>query len=1042
MDEIKDLVPSAAETVACCENSEFSLLFDGCRPTLDQHDVLRNFIQLGDDCLQDGGHGSSVSGFEMILEGPEGSGRSTTLDAIAQLAIIARGSRVVMLVADDGRVGFAVQRIRRKLLGLHLKHFVEVGTIEQAWQALTANLTPPDICVATPASWEKCLAGSLVREGADKDHVRELMCCYATVLVDDWLDHPVDIRAHLPFIVDKHRLLLESEMIPRSCVFVFPRLTETGRRLAVDRLIGHASTRDETRQVARLRYRPLSAAKVFDLEADAIDEVVSKVAEVLCTEGIASILLRKGIDFEEAARQTDEFRSRFQAPEITVCYCNDQIETIATGLGAILMKAANGPEAVFAIKALRPDDALIMIRVRDMRELSSPERITPLIVDRSGRGMAEAHLLNILRFITPRVPVPHRCWGQLGLSVTQNQKSTTARQSGRLLLDMPETIAESLRQDRSYLADLGAYIALDEGFTLLESVDCHWIPDPGPLPWTTNAFPKYGPDSLVLPEPVKGGMNRNTTVLWKGNEGAELGRSQLHYLETLLLKRHQVFCPDVVRLDSASGVEIQSARFRDNGRDAIHPKLEFSWGCESDTTADSPCSPETGVGGPQHRFIWASRGPDQGQGQEITSTLIERTDDLDRPTPCLEFKFKYRALVRPLLLAPTMAVVDNQNGFREALGKFFSDAQEWGSAHPQFLPGLSYALTRGLELDLPSSVFFGKILAFRLTGDLAPFAKAVVWFVEPLGTGNTLSNAVHELLKEERFLEALAGRMDQIFRQGWEKSPPIELAKFWLPRRLRKPVSLFEWRLVKALQGAPEPVVPQSFPPSEWQVSCPHCAEMVDFKMTWNNGLRTLEHCHHPIAMMVSSSDGRMATPASLVAAWWPDGVSKPSGTTQEARALAVWDLVAGRVDYINDQYQREGIGECWLPPQETWDRKLGDCEDHSILMCSMLRTLGIRSWLVWGKAGDGGHAWVEAMLDGRAVLIEATAKQPLPVRIPCINESLSAYGDIYQADPGIPSRTDGTLYGYLLGDEWKDLQLAEPVAKVADTAPIAPPQS
>ena len=1034
-----ELTPESGDVSKACEDPSFDLLFGGRRPSLDQFKALRDFSDLGSLCIDDPEGRVDGTGFEMILEGPAGSGRSSVLDAMALLTLLGQGTGTVMLVADAGRINFAIQRLRSRIKSIHLAPYATVGSIQDAWSRASRGEAPPDICVTTPELWEQTLPGQMVREGTDYKTARSLMIHYSTMLVDDWLEHPVEVRAHLPFILDKHRLFLESEMLPRACVVAFPSLTDTGRNLAVSRLMGDAGVIDESRQVIRLRHRPLPATTLVDVVCDSVDDAIDKLASALGQSGEASILLRKGIDFEEAERQTLDYRTKYQNSKIKVCYCGDQVETVDGEMSAILMKAACGPEAVFALRAHRHENPVVMIRVRNRREIGSTSRITPLIVDRTGRGMAESHLRNILRFIHPKSPVSRRCWGQLGLDIsTQTGGSLPVKTAGTLVLDLPEMLPESERRARPYLANLDSYISLKAPFKYLERVDCYWIPDPGPSPAVREIPGQSTPGLLHLPVTDETSIHASgTNMLWFGNEGSELGRTQLHYSDTLLLKRQSIFCPDRIREDTSRGLEIDAAKFRDNGSDAIHPKIEIEWAGEAaadesgidSTRNDQAGSPtvSTGYGGPAHRFIWADLG--SAAGVRVKSRLIERADDMDRSSPCFAYPYEWGARVRPLLLCPTAAVIDEQEEYRKELKCFFSQATGWGTEHAGFLPGLTYTLTRGLEVDLPCSGFFGKVLAFRLDGPMRRFAKVVVWFVEPLGTGRTLSNAVHELLKEDGYLEALSSRMDQILRQGWEKSPPIELAKFWLPRRLRKPVSLFERMLVLELRGdEPEPQKPESIETSEWQVTCPHCREIVSSEFTWGGCLQTVHHCDRAIAMLISSNDGRVVTPASLVTAWWPEGLPKLTGS-DDARALAVWGLVAERLDYSLDHLQREGISECWLPPHETWERTVGDCEDHSILICAMLRTLGIRTWLVWGETDEGGHAWVEAELEGRKVLIESTLKT-LPHAIPSSDDASAAYGTHYQAERSYPARTDGLLYGHLERDGWKEIQLAEPISK------------
>ena len=1029
---VSELKPDVAETVGWARNSEFESFFDGHCPTQDQHKVLADFVALlSEISLAQRDEGGPRTGFDLILEGPPGTGRTETLDAIALVAAIAQGDHVLMFVADATRVSLAVSRIAGKLERLNFGAFLCAGTLSDARGAYDAGRTPPEICVTTPEEWEATLPGVPLRDGAAFERARGLMCLYTKVLVDDWMEHPVGVRMHLPFIVDKHRLLLDSRMLPSARVFVFPRLNATGQALVLDRLIGHSGIIDASKQLARLRYRADLAARVLEISAESVEAKVLEVAEALCRAGQGSVLMRRGVDGVEALRQTEDLRSRFQNARITVCYCDDQLDALVGDIAAIIMKVADGPDAVFALQSHDAEDSLVMIRVRGTRELPMPRSVTPLLVDRSGRGMAEAHLYNILRFIEDRTPVAQRSWGQLGVVGIPGERPGQAQIAGRLLLDRPEDVCEEERRNRPYLRTLGSFMALDAPFKRLDSIYCDLIPDPGIAWWMTGGDAKFGPAILNLPDRVDGsGSSSSTTMLWKGNDGVELGRSQLHYTAQLVLRRNQAFCPESLRVDAVRGVEVRARSYRDDGMDAIHPKFEVRWQQLDETCPAEP--PEPASGGPSHGYLWIDqRTP---MGTRVTSTLIERTDDQDRPTPCAGIAFQYQALIRPLLIAPTEAVVETTAEFREALRTSFATQRDWGVDDATFLPGFTYALTRGLEASVPGSAVFAKLLAFRTDGAMAAYAKAIVWFVEPVGTGTTLSNAFHELLCGDGFLSELVERMQRVLAQGWDKSPKPDLARFWLPSSRRKPILQFERTLVEHLRAREPNVTPPVLPIAKLQATCPDCEQSIEFEANPVHGGVTLEHCGRTIVVLKPTAGGLMVTPKSLLGQWWPPSVPLPRGSDTE-RVHAVWELVAARMEYRLDASQAEHMEECWLPPAESWSRGTGDCEDHAIVIVTMLRTLGIRSWLTWGTAWDNGHAWVEAVLDGRHTVIEATAKAPLATTLPTRDETTNVWGTAYTPATG-PARTDGETYDQWDGAQWTAVAIAEP-APVSNTRSI-----
>jgi len=95
-----------------------------------------------------------------------------------------------------------------------------------------------------------------------------------------------------------------------------------------------------------------------------------------------------------------------------------------------------------------------------------------------------------------------------------------------------------------------------------------------------------------------------------------------------------------------------------------------------------------------------------------------------------------------------------------------------------------------------------------------------------------------------------------------------------------------------------------------------------------------------------------------------------------QARLREAYNFVTLNIKYAEDM-RSYGFEEVWQLPKTTLERKLGDCEDLSFLLCSLLLALGVRSRVVMGEWKGKGHAWVEAQVNGTGGILETTTAQP-----------------------------------------------------------------
>jgi len=143
----------------------------------------------------------------------------------------------------------------------------------------------------------------------------------------------------------------------------------------------------------------------------------------------------------------------------------------------------------------------------------------------------------------------------------------------------------------------------------------------------------------------------------------------------------------------------------------------------------------------------------------------------------------------------------------------------------------------------------------------------------------------------------------------------------------------------------------------------------------------------------------------------------------------AIRNWVAYNIDYKSDEEQGSKTDD-WQTPKETLDNpRVGDCEDFSILLCTLLRAYGIDAEQVYVVLGVDGSEGAHAFLmenwyqDGEWRAIEAQAPAQLRHSFPVFPlfdsgldryEIIAAFNDLYYYDESFPWDEDEANSGTL----------------------------
>ena len=120
-----------------------------------------------------------------------------------------------------------------------------------------------------------------------------------------------------------------------------------------------------------------------------------------------------------------------------------------------------------------------------------------------------------------------------------------------------------------------------------------------------------------------------------------------------------------------------------------------------------------------------------------------------------------------------------------------------------------------------------------------------------------------------------------------------------------------------------------------------------------------------------------------------PVGVPNQKNFTAEVRAIQEW--VRDNIRYVKDVHGVETV----QTPLVTLEYRAGDCDDHSVLLASLLESIGHPTRFVAIKTQSFGpfvHVYTETKIGRRWVAVETTENWPLGTQPPIVAQRMVRY--------------------------------------------------
>ena len=768
----------------------FATAFDpksglGALPTKDQVDALECFDRLFADFLAaEDREGLCVfPSTDVLVAGAPGSGRTTLLLAAALHAVVLRGQSALVLAPTVEKAATYVRRLRdlasRGGVGWH----VAIGQIRsddvRSWadpfdaqQAAADADRPhrspvgslPDILVGTPHDYELHLYG------ADHHHaaVRRALLRLQVVLIEDVASFSTAERRHLPFLIEKHRLVLASEHLPTQFLALAPDLTDDAADYLTERLFS------ERARVPVLRLRPSArpAPWILDVAAAQPTEAIEAIAAACAGVDLRVVVWRPGAGKQDRERLAARLGEAAQRVQIVA-----DLDELSADDGAAtdiaVYRSHTARQQTLALSSHVAGAGTVLVRVTRpgaLEPLPEADKSLPVLPSVESEALFVAHLQSAVHYLAPFTPAPRDLFARIGLraagllqGLARRTPEFDALPGLSLRLDPPETVAEPVAAARGLE---WAWVAL--------RVDGHadrkLAPPPPravemlrPLPRGGTIRGDASDDRVHLGSAA---VDERVLAAWSTQQSESLDRMDLAFADDLL-HRHgaQTFVPRDIEV-TADGLRVRGEPFRDKDQGERYLPI---FDARITVPPQARMAPDQGGIAPK-ALRWYQGREDLGavavaQAQLYLTGAFDVTGAIQRlatPAP-LHYPIRLGALLigRERLTPGSIQAEREERTERAFVGTWDTRRREHaggGALRPQPWPALGLALTAGLREALPGLFDYCRLVAHRGPADGVNDGRAFVLFVEPAATRGTVGSAMGKLLMDaELTIAVLAG---------------------------------------------------------------------------------------------------------------------------------------------------------------------------------------------------------------------------------------------------------------------------------------------
>jgi hypothetical protein len=743
-----------AETSPISASAEFWPLFmHRMQPTTDQVAFLEKYRagvkEFAREVANEPFETDWWNGFNMLLAGGRGSGRTTTLIATALYASTATGSVALVIAPRADKVRWLVSRVQDvlKVAGMHT-HF----TCRQLDKALMHAVLggkegAPSVLVATPQDLEDCIFGlgkgievplddedkeAKEAKEASNERLRLLVGSLQAVFVENLSDFDPVPRSHLVFQLEKLRLRLGAMGRGMTAVVVVPTMDESAGMALGSRIFGETGFRPD-RDLVILRPAPFEKT-CLSVELGAADPagLSDEIAEALLRKGLSTVLLRSGIAEASCTEHKAKIAAAAGGGRLEVLGDLDQRYEGGREFDAVVYQNLTTLDATVAIGIRFAGETVVLFHVRPAASsmLVEPgDSAIPVLAGRESASLVTYHSLSFWSGLRPgenierewmKRLVPDRC------GFSRSSSSSTA-----------------LAEVRECEATPGA--AVGELMALVRAAPAAFRPVPTvEIPDEDLALAGVHADDgarLTIVRRRAEDVASSTKLRWISAAGQQMARWSVANSPVLLLRAEEQNFAAASARTARDGLEIVARYYQGKGDDLLLPIVDLSW-----KIPDSSVLLAEG-GGADYGARWfrvvdgGSRAPSRIGLQGLFCGLVSERGLATSQTP-VPFVFE----------TSCSSIVFDAGGGVDAFDPAVM-VGEWSTRPPsrwRHSKRLTTTLSAFLCAEFNGPANFCWPVVFEDDG------RAMVWLLEPVTTGSSVSDLLFRLLIDTDFRAKIA----------------------------------------------------------------------------------------------------------------------------------------------------------------------------------------------------------------------------------------------------------------------------------------------